>query len=228
MKSFVPGGIISIEHTWPLGNNYIEHSATLLIESEPKLESAYFWAQQFWFSNGDGGYMGIQTGGDLHALRQKIAIFSIWKALAAEKSTITNSFAGPFDHEGSGFSCKIPFEWKEGTMYILKLKNIESDTWWEASIEEVESTSISTIGRIQVPENWGNLKSKSNFFIEYFRPVNQCEDLPFEKTYFGEPVMKNNMEVRPNEHKICIYGKCISLGRIVENTGSTFTVETGK
>ena len=68
--------------------------------------------------------MGLQTGAKLGGKEQKIAIFSIWKALDAKKGNGDDAFVGTFDGEGTGYSCKIAYDWKEGTEYRLRLWEI--------------------------------------------------------------------------------------------------------
>lgn len=233
MKPSVPFGIVSLKHTWPKNPEYTEQNFALTIDYEPKLESAYFWAQQFWFHQGDGGYWGIQSDGDINGTRQKIAIFSIWKAIDAINSTIEGSSAETFGHEGTGYSCKIPFNWDEGKLYKLRLLKIiptndDESVFWEASIVDMLDNKTFTIGRIAIPKNWGNLQEHSNFFVEYFRPINSCEETPYEKAIYSTPIMIEKIQVHPDN---CIhesYGACASIGQISENVDGGFIIETGK
>src|SRR2546430_17704647 len=68
----------------------------------------YFWSHQFWLVGGEAGYAGLQTSGSEPT--GKIAIFSVWEALGGEGP----DYAAPFSGEGSGFSVRIPFEWRGG------------------------------------------------------------------------------------------------------------------
>ncbi|MBY0534901.1 MAG: DUF3472 domain-containing protein [Chitinophagaceae bacterium] len=231
MKPKIPFGIISIEHSWPANASYLKQSFALEVEYEPRITASYFWAQQFWFHGGDGGYFGIQSDGDINGTRQKIAIFSIWKSVGATRSDQANSSAESFGHEGSGYSCKIPFEWKEGIVYKLELVRKfsadEGKNSWQAHIIDTSSKISFLIGTINVPLEWGNLQPKSNFFIEYFRAVASCQNVPYEKSVYSNPVMIEYTEIHPNSSNHKTYGECSSIGKI-SNQGNTFAIETGK
>lgn len=228
MKPSIPFTTITLDHKWQVGNNYIEQSYILCIDVEPDFNAAYYWAQQFWFYGGngnEGGYFGIQSCGSIHNSTQKIAIFSIWRSLRAEKSCVINSSAEPFNHEGSGFSCKIPFPWEEGRKYKLTIRKL-SLACWEASITDLAAGAEYSIGNITIPEEWGNLKPDGHFFIEYFRPIDSCEDLPYAKATYNRPVMANSAEVYPVHHNSKVEGPCEASGTIQMSEG-TFVIETG-
>lgn len=232
MKPQIPFGIISVKHFWINSYNYYKTSFTLLVEYEPKIRAAYFWAQQFWFHGGDGGYFGIQSDGDINGSREKIAIFSIWKSIGAIKSNHAKSSAESFGHEGSGFSCKIPFAWKEGCVYKLELirQSSADDTdtsSWQAYITDTGSSVTSLIGTINVPSDWGNLKPQSNFFVEYFRSVGSCQDTPFEKSVYGNLIMTEDKEIQPLNSSHETYGECANIG-LISKTGNSFVIETGQ
>ena len=60
-----PGGMAYVWLTWPpvptQGSDSFD--ITLRIIHDPGPRSAYFWAHQFRFVDGDGGYIGLQTNG---------------------------------------------------------------------------------------------------------------------------------------------------------------------
>lgn len=232
MKPQIPFGIISIKHSFPVNMNYHKQSFKLKIDYEPKFAAGYFWAQQFWFNRGNGGYYGIQSDGDIDGTRQKIAIFSIWESVAAVKSSQPGSSAESFGHEGSGFSCKIPFQWEEGSSYKLELRrifsgNIMENISWEASILNIVSNQAFLIGCISVPAVWGNLQPNSNFFVEYFRNVPSCYDTPFEKSVYGNLVMIDETEIDPIDSSYETYGQCADVGTISKNEYNDFIIESG-
>jgi hypothetical protein len=227
MDQVIPGGILSVKHTWPEKKAYYNQDAFLTITQEPSEVSYYFWAQQFWFENGDGGYLGIQTRGQLNERESKIGIFSIWKALDSKKSNIENSWAGSFGHEGTGFSCKIPFDWRSGIQYRLRLSkmsaynNSDSSNWWSAFIQE------ECIGQIQIPDKWGGLGSGDNFFVEYFLPVQNCDKIPYAKATLHKPT-RNIGEVLPiGLPEFEAYGVCASSGTASNQADASIILETG-
>ena len=86
-EQITPGGMAYIWYDWPQlpVSGFYNFDVLLTIEVDPGVQSAYYWAHQFGFKNGDGGYMGLQTNGFMQGeWVGKMAIFSIWEALAAE------------------------------------------------------------------------------------------------------------------------------------------------
>jgi len=66
-------------------NGFYNFDVLLTIAVDPGEQSFYYWAHQFHFKDGDGGYMGLQTNGNMQGeWIGKMAIFSILKALEAE------------------------------------------------------------------------------------------------------------------------------------------------
>lgn len=162
------------------GYSSFEH--VLLIETDPGPESAYFWAHQFVLLGGTGGYLGLQTRGSAEGVTGRIAIFSIWDAVAALGST-TVRFTG----EGEGWSCRIAYPWEVGRRYRLRLANPEPG-WWVASVRDDTTGVGAEIGRIQVPPHWQRLDSWSVMWTEWYgQPLVRCEDLPHASVVFHTP-----------------------------------------
>ncbi len=103
----LPGGMTSSCFDLPsplpnvggqIGYRSIESHLTVLYE--PKLPGLsghidYFWAAQFWFGGGDGGYIGLQPDGIKKGAHVgKMAIVSIWDALDAEPHENCEVFGG--------------------------------------------------------------------------------------------------------------------------------------
>jgi hypothetical protein len=135
----------------------------------------YFWSHQFWLVGGEAGYVGLQTMGS--EPRGKIAIFSIWNATAAAGP----DFVSRFDGEGEGFSVRIPFAWRVGSTYALRVAAAAPGAW-EAFVDE------QLIGRIEVPARWRGLRDVSIMWTErYAGPVASCADLAHSVARFGVP-----------------------------------------
>ena len=66
-NKLTPGGMIAVKHQWPASPTYWDGQQQgfynldtfVTIDKAPE-NSYYFWAQQFWFIGGDGGYIGLQ------------------------------------------------------------------------------------------------------------------------------------------------------------------------
>jgi hypothetical protein len=227
----IPFTFIYLKSKWAKNDDYMGLAFNIKVEYESKIHSGYFWGQQFWFDNGDGGYFGVQSDGDINNLKTKIAIFSIWKATGAERSTFDGSTAEPFDHEGSGFSCKIPFNWEEGIEYKLQIKKITMRgsliNAWHASITDLSTKLCFSIGTIQIPRTWNNLKPDANFFIEYFRPLSSYEVIPYTIINYSSPLMLGQTSFLPEKHVIEPNEECSSVCTVTERDRFNFAFYTG-
>ena len=79
------------------------------MESDLPETKILFWAHQFGFKNGPGGYIGLQT-----VEGKTKAIFSIWDALSGSNGCDT------FSGEGTGIRCLIDYDWKVGEFIGLE------------------------------------------------------------------------------------------------------------
>lgn len=106
----VAGGIVSVQHSWPANSEFNKLSFFQQISNDGGTSSRYYWANQFQFKQGDGGYIGLQNrGSKVHAFN-----YSIWKAKGWKSGECSY-----FDHEGSGVQCQIVVPWKTGHQYKL-------------------------------------------------------------------------------------------------------------
>jgi len=160
--------------------------------------ASYFWSHQFGFVRGDGGYIGLQSNGlRFDGSRGKLAIFSIWQATAA-----TGPACGTFGGEGTGYSCKIPYEWVIGRSYRLRVWSTRADTmgkWWGAWVMDRTTGVEEFIGEIRVPLAWGGLGSWSVMWTEYFAPIATCAEQPKARAVFDAP-KANSLTVAPLSH----------------------------
>lgn len=225
----VPGGMVAVGHKFPADpvndkqTGYYNLDMFLTIDVEPKGKSHYFWATQFFFHNGNGGYMGLQTGANMGGTEMKIAIFSIWDALDAKKGSVEGAEAGTFGGEGVGYQCKIPFDWKEDTQYRLRLFEVadarypDQPEWWGAWVMDMETMDETQIGQIKVPADWGWMKGSSDFFVEYYLSTPSCEEIPHQKATLHSPTRENG-QVRPTAiTKAETYGTCARSASVHAN-----------
>jgi hypothetical protein len=150
----------------------------------PELDTAhgYFWAHQFAFRRSGnpprGGYAGIQANGAYPGGPAKVAIFSIWDALDASGPGV----ARPFGGEGTGYQTLVPFPWRAGRTYRLRVEALTAstsdDTWWRATVGDVEDDERHEIGRILVPRAWQRLDNWSVVWTELFSPaITDCDQM---------------------------------------------------
>jgi len=192
----------SFARTLQAGYGSFEH--VVLPEVDPGPEATYFWAHQFRFIGGEGGYLGLQTKGNrADGSLGKMAIFSIWDAVEAEGPG-TVRFSG----EGTGWSCRIPYPWEAGRPYGMRVYT-PGGGWWGAAVRDDTTGEISEIGGIRVPGHWRNLDSWSVMWTEYYGPpLARCSDLAHSRVVFGTPTADKG-EVRPaGSHSHLSEGTC--------------------
>lgn len=180
----------SFARTLLAGYKSFEH--VVVPEVDPGPESTYFWAHQFRMIGGSGGYIGLQTKGDLaNGTFAKMAIFSLWDAEEAEGSNVV-----PFSGEGIGWSCRIAYPWQAGRAYAMRVA-FSGDGWWRGQVRDEETTKVSELGMIRVPEQWRQLDSWSVMWTEYYGPpLSRCSDLAHSSVVFSTPTADDG-EVSP-------------------------------
>jgi hypothetical protein len=179
---------------WPPGT-YSSFEWTLRVQRDPS-PAGYFWAHQFHFAEGDGGYLGLQTlGGDPAKPPGKVAIFSIWNALSADGP----GYSGPFGGEGSGYTARIDYPWTVGRDYRLRIQRIDpagEEAGWGAWVRDEVTQHEELVGRIKVPGHWGLLSSTSILWTErYAGEASSCSDLGFSEVSFTSPKANNGAVV---------------------------------
>jgi hypothetical protein len=177
-----PTGTYSDVH-WPAGAHE-SFEWTLRVEHDPS-PAGYFWAHQFHFEGGEGGYLGLQTlGGDPAKAPGRVAIFSIWSALGAEGP----GYSGPFGGEGTGYTARIDYPWTEGRAYRLRIGRIEEpprNAGWGAWVKDEVTGDEEFVGRIRVPAEWGLLSANSVLWTErYSGEAASCNELGFSQVSF--------------------------------------------
>lgn len=177
------------------GRGYNDTTETLTIDAADP-NSHFYWAYDF-SVGGDGvGYTGLQTGS--HPTNSKIALFAIWGADGAQGSK-----CGPFDGEGVGWTCRIdPFNWALGRQYALRVVVDGGDstgTWYKATIRDVASGALTTIGRIHHPFAGGKLTGRGSWTEWFGAPSATCGDLKRSRVRWGLPT-SNGGQVKTTGH----------------------------
>ena len=182
------------------GFSNFEHRVTP--EVDPGSDIGYFWSHQVELLDGDTAYFGLQTlGRRPDGSKGKVAIFSIWNALAARGPGLAKTFDG----EGEGYQTLIPFDWKAGRTYLMRLflsGSTRKGTEWTATVREDPGGREQVIGTITVPKTWNRLGSWSVMWSErYTGPeVRTCNDVGYSRVRFGEP-LANHATVTPLRHR---------------------------
>jgi hypothetical protein len=180
----------------------------------------YFWAHQFGFVGGDGGYLGLQVGS--HPNNTKIALFSIWGANAAEGANCGSFTEGG----GSGYTCRLdPYDWVTGRGYRLRIWGLGADAlgeWFGAWVQDTVTGVETYVGKIRVPTAWGWLSTFSVSWTSYFGAApNNCRQLPWAKAQFGFPTANNaSVNIASQNRAIGAPGDCPDYSRTSEVTGA--------
>lgn len=190
--NLTPGGMAYAWYDWPqiLSQGFSNFDVLLTIDIDPGIQSSYYWAHQFHFKNGDGGYMGLQTNGYMQGTWVgKMAIFSLWDALEAEPGP--GASCERFTGEGEGWSCRKKYNWVEGHIYGLRIKagdvDEQQNEWWGAWIIDASTKEETFLGRIKVPASWQRLDNSSVVWVEYYGKVIECNSIPYAEARFEQP-----------------------------------------
>jgi hypothetical protein len=167
----------------PALGGYTSLLAYMQIE-QTDLTRGIFYANQFNFVDGDGGYIGLQTrltgvGGAI----SPGAIFSIFNATGAKAGAggivVTDIEVGK-----TFYSIHLPYKWVLG--HIYKFNVIVVGTERQATLLDTTTGATIIIGSISVPPTWQGLDSEVMQWTEVYSPISflQCSDIPLSKVLF--------------------------------------------
>lgn len=193
----VAGGIVSVEHTWPDNAEFNKLSFFQQINNDGGKDSHYYWANQFFFKQGDGGYIGLQNRGNgVHAFN-----YSIWQATGWKGGECNY-----FSHEGSGVQCQIEISWKVGHQYKLDVS--KNGNLVTGVVTDLMDGTTTTVGVIEVPDSFGKLHSSSGFVEEYSQgngQLSSCYVMGAQSSIFLNPIGDDKTKAEQRSHT---YGNC--------------------
>lgn len=218
-----PGGMVQVDRSWPAATQgYQSLDFGIQVTRDPGKGSFHYWAHQFYFVGGDGGYAGLQTDGEDGA--GKALNLAIWKAL--DGVPLGAAQCKPFDHEGDGVQCWLSFAWKEGVAYRIRIAS-DGKQYWKLSILDVSSRVETPVARIRVPETWGALQNASSEFFENYAQggdsLPSCAAVAPSSAIFGKTTA-NFGSVSPVMTKMKTYGECATVARGSCDAGQACTV----
>ena len=186
----IPGGMVATDYSVSggpsAGIDDITYSTTVLVEPT-RSSDHYFWADQFSFTGGHVGYIGLQPRPDSGGTPQGAAYFSVFGA--GVTTTDPNCSAGA--DGGSGWSCHVAFAYQLGHTYHLNVTRSGPDTW-TGSVADAADGARTHIATWTVPSGWGALGAASGAFTEYYSKLpNGCADLPYALVVNGAPVAEH-------------------------------------
>ncbi len=243
----LPVGMADTQATLPpkADGYYNLDSHITVFTHEGAATAGYFWSQQFAFTNGDGGYMGLQTNGrnNNNDRLPRSAVFSMFDnqasvargVVSADDTRCKNFVTSGGD--GTFVSCIVPFDWSEGKEYRLRIwmhgDPTASTRRWSAWVQDTATGAETLIGSIDVPKDWGWLNTFASSFVEYFGPaIARCADIPYTFARWrnitannGDPI---KARARPGEYPgyPSGYERCVDFARASTIDGSMF-LETG-
>lgn len=176
-----------------------------------------FWAHQFGFVGGDGGYVGLQIGSAPD--NTKIALFSIFNA---------NGHSGPNCGAGSELgdpfhTCRIdPYNWVTGHTYRLRVWAVGADSlgdWWGAWVQDTVTGVENYIGSLRVPLSWSWLDPWVSWTERFGSSPASCAAMGWSSARFDHPTADNGgVRIAGHTHSIGA-GDCPAYTRIVDVTG---------
>jgi hypothetical protein len=219
--AIVAGGMAAINRTWPqVATGYTDMEFFITITKAPGFNGRTYWAHQWSYTGKpEGGYVGLQSRNG----NEKVLNFSIWGATGWRDAIGTH--CSHFGHEGSGVQCWIPFPWKEGITYRIKVMKSGVDGW-TASITDIQNERVTPVATIIVPESYGGLKGLMEW-VENFSQGDQqyssCLAVPEAVAVYGIP-QANGGTVKPTSSSTYTYGNCKAVARSVCTTEQVCTL----
>lgn len=230
-----------VQTTTTAPEGFYNYDMHLTMHNEPDVSKLGFYAQFYFdFQTGIGGYTGLQKD----RIDGKKAIFSIWDIPNAQTSFPVASNCQRFGHEGAGTMCILPFQWKPGHEYKMRVWRLTdsyngSTEKWGGWVIDYTSGEETLIGVIEVKNSnglkgYGGLKPSTAMVSEYYGAnspeVNAmtCENAPYVGVTWNGP-FANNGTISP-DHASSSYhtnmgSNCSHKVRAVSNVPFAVTVE---
>lgn len=207
--AIVAGGMVAVDRRWPATEaGYLDMEFSITVTQEPGRNGFTYWADQFWFKDGNGGYIGLQQRDRDH----KALNFSIWDATGWVPEKGAN--CAFFGHEGEGVQCWIDYPWKRRTTYRIRVV-AEDVGLWAAYITDTASGRRRKVATIQVPQGWGGIYATSSFVEDYAQGADErasCAEVPPTSAVFHRPSAENGSVV-PLGSAARTYGVCVDIAR---------------
>lgn len=201
-QAVVVGGIVSTDARWPAASaGYDRMTFYDQVDRDGGVRSNYYWANQFWFVGGDGGYIGLQNRSGQHWLN-----FSIW--LASGWDPASRAACSHFSHEGSGVQCQLQWDWKPGHKYKVDL--VRASNRVTGTVTDLMSGDSVAVATILIPTAWAGFKNAAVSFVEEFSQgsgqLASCSAIGAQSSVFYRPVANGNLPAA--SHTTRTYGNC--------------------
>jgi hypothetical protein len=193
---------LATDWTWPAPLDSLEWD--LVMETDPP-HDGYYWAHQFSFVNGLTGFFGVQAHGgfqlSLDGAVDFVKMALLWiggSDRTAELGDIQGDDARILVVPARGTewtTIHAKYEWSACTVYRLRLAkdgtDASGDVWYGAWIEDRTTMLVTKIGRIAVPQEWGQISRLTTTFTTRIDdkppPVTTCDQPEPASAIFGTP-----------------------------------------
>lgn len=227
----------------PATEGYYNYDMHITWHQEPDVRFMGFYAQfGFNFQAGIGGYTGLQQDNN----QGKKAIFSIWDVGNAQTAFPAAQNCQRFGHEGAGTMCLLPFQWKAGHEYKLRIWRLAdsyngSTEKWGSWVIDYTTGEETLIGVIEVKNSngfkgYGGLTGNTVGVSEFYSTGNHeaasipCETMPYLGLTWNGP-FANNGSILPDQvtstYKTGIGGACPNNVRAISNVPFSVVAENG-
>lgn len=189
--AIVAGGNVSVQHEWPTHSEFDQLSFCEQINHDGGEKSHYSWANQFFFKNGNAGYIGLQNSKEEHFVND-----SIWKATGWKSKQCHY-----FDYEGSGVQCQIKMPRKTGHPYKLNVS--KKDNLVTGVIIDLMDDTETTVGVIEVPQTFGKFNGSLSFVEEYSQGSEQlssCFVMGMQSAIFRAPIGNKTVKAKQSTY----------------------------
>lgn len=193
MKDLLPNPCHLLDTAWAdldAPDGYADIAVDITVEVDPGEAAGYYYANTVYFSasrvDARGrlsgvAYAGLQTDGYAGpgiGRVGKIARFSAWASTEAVPEP--GGWSYEFEETGSGWTVLIPYPWKEGTGYRVRIGPYEDRAdrrIWSASVTDLVQGTSTRIGRLTVPRSFGGIRRPITFHERYLGASPTIEDV---------------------------------------------------
>ncbi|WP_160309818.1 RICIN domain-containing protein [Chromobacterium subtsugae] len=157
---------------------------TITVKRDPGYSANVYWANQFDLVGTSGAYTGMQSNGG----GARTFLFSAWDTTDAKPGS-AGSYCTSFSGEGTGRSCRIHVDWKQGHSYRFRVA-YEPGGWLGVTVTDQADGSSFKLGSIKTAASKISPRNMVNW-TEYFEWNNSrstCLGQPYSLAAFAAPV----------------------------------------
>lgn len=159
-------------------------------DADPGHAANVYWSSQFGFvGSSAAAYTGMQSNGG----PKRTFLFSAWGATESRVGS-EGSYCQSFEESGSGRTCRITLDWKQGHTYQFHVGYDQHDNWLTVKINDLTDNTSFTLGSIKTEASQISPQNMANW-TEYFEWNDErtvCSGQPYSKATFTLPVGYSN------------------------------------